>query len=54
MATPIRVIPTLQGEEARKFIEQAEWVEAHPGTDKKFSRNDVIRLRQYLREQNLA
>ena len=54
MATPIRVIPTLQGEEARKFIEQAEWVEAHPGPDKKFSRNDVIRLRQYLREQNLA
>ena len=54
MATPIRIIPTLQGEEARKFIERAEWVEAHPGTDKRFSREDVIRLRQYLREQNLA
>ena len=31
MATAIRVIPTLHGEEARKFIERAEWVEAHPG-----------------------
>ena len=28
MATAIRVIPTLHGEEARKFIERAEWVEA--------------------------
>lgn len=37
MATPIRVIPTLHGEEARKFIERAEWVEAH-GADKNGSK----------------
>ena len=54
MATPIRVIPTLQGEEARKFIEQAEWVEAHPGMGEKVSKEDISLLRKYLREQNLA
>ena len=54
MATPIRVIPTLQGEEARKFIEQAEWVEAHPGMGEKVSKEDILLLRKYLREQNLV
>lgn len=55
MATPIRIIPTLQGEEARKFIEQAEWVEAHPGMGgEKVSKEDIQLLRNYLREQNLA
>lgn len=52
MATPIRVIPTLHGEEARKFIERAEWVEAHPGQTKwiQSSSNDE----RVLREMNLS
>ena len=29
MATAIRIIPTLHGDEARKFIENAEWTEKH-------------------------
>ena len=55
MATPIRIIPTLQGEDAERFLKRAEWVEAHPGTGKdKFTKSDIRRLREYLREQNLA
>lgn len=53
MATPIRVIPTLHGEEARKFIERAEWVEAHPGQtkmDPKF----IKMMKEFLREMNLS
>lgn len=53
MATPIRIIPTLQGEDAERFLKRAEWVEAHPGRIK-VSRKDINRLREYLREQNLA
>lgn len=32
MAKPIRTIPTLLGEEAKKFEEQAIHTEANPGT----------------------
>lgn len=54
MATAIRVIPTLHGEEARKFIENAEWTERHPGTCGSISKEDAQLLRDYLREMNLA
>ncbi len=54
MATPIRIIPTLQGEDAKKFIERAEWAEAHPGRDVKVSSEEIAFLRNYLREQHLA
>ena len=53
MSTQIRVIPTLHGEEARKFIERAEWVEAHPGQtkmDPKF----IKMMKEFLRENNMA
>ena len=53
MATPIRVIPTLHGEEARKFIEKAEWVEAKQGQtkmDPKF----IKMMKEFLRENNMA
>ena len=53
MATAIRVIPTLHGEEARKFIENAEWVEKHPGTDGSVSKEDVDWLMNYCRERGL-
>ena len=53
MATPIRVIPTLHGEEARKFLERAEWVEAHPGRIK-ISKKDVELTKKFLREMDLA
>lgn len=52
MATPIRVIPTLHGEEARKFLEEAAWVEAHPGRDK-VNKEDVEWLLNYCRERGL-
>lgn len=54
MATPIRIIPTLQGKEAETFIERAEWAEAHAGKDAKVSKEEIQFLRNYLREQNLA
>lgn len=52
MATPIRVIPTLHGEEARKFIERAEWVEAHPGQTK-MDPEYIKKMKAFLREMNL-
>ena len=52
MATEIRVIPTLHGEEARKFIENAEWTEAHPGRIK-VNKEDVEFLLNYLHERDL-
>lgn len=54
MATPIRIIPTLQGEDAERFIERSEWAEAHPGRDAKVSSEEIQFLRNYLREQHLA
>mgnify|MGYP007090221599 CR=1 FL=1 len=53
MATPIRIIPTLHGEEARKFIERAELVEAHPGQTK-VSKKDIELTKKFLQEMNLA
>ena len=53
MATPIRVIPTLHGEEARKFIERAEWVEAHPGQTK-MDPMFIKMMKEFLREMNLS
>jgi len=53
MATPIRVIPTLHGEEARKFIERAEWVEAHPGQTK-MDPAFIKKMKAFLRENNMA
>lgn len=53
MATEIRVIPTLQGEEAKKFLENAEWTEAHPGQGEEISKEDIQLMRNYLREMNL-
>lgn len=53
MATPIRVIPTLHGEEARKFIERAEWVEAHPGQTK-MDLKFIKMTKEFLREMNLS
>lgn len=52
MATAIRVIPTLHGEEARKFLERAEWVEAHPGRTK-ISKSYINKMNNFLREMNL-
>ena len=52
MATPIRVIPTLHGEEARKFIERAEWVEAHPGQTK-VDPEYIKKMKAFLRDMNL-
>ena len=52
MATPIRVIPTLHGEEARKFIERAEWVEAHP-CQTKVDPEYIKKMKAFLREMNL-
>lgn len=54
MATPIRIIPTLQGKDAERFIKRAEWAEAHPGRDVKVSNEEIQILRKYLREQHLA
>ena len=51
MATEIRVIPTLHGEEAKKFIENAEWTEAHPGKDKLSVNYNVVK--DYLGKMNL-
>lgn len=53
MATAIRVIPTLHGDEARKFIERAEWVEAHPGRTKMDSAF-IKQMKDFLRENNMA
>lgn len=52
MATAIRIIPTLQGEEADKFLENAEWTEAHPGSIK-VDKKKVELTRKFLREMNL-
>ena len=52
MATAIRVIPTLHGEEARKVIERAEWVEAHPGGTK-MDASYIKKMKDFLREMNL-
>lgn len=52
MATAIRIIPTLQGEEAQKFLENAEWTEAHPGRDK-VNKEDVEFMLNYCRERGL-
>lgn len=52
MATPIRIIPTLQGEDAERFLKRAEWVEAHPGRDK-VNKEDVDWLMNYCRERGL-
>ncbi len=52
MATAIRVIPTLHGEEAKRFEENAKWVEAHPGRED-YSKQCKI-VREYLRKINLV
>ena len=48
MAKPIRNIPTLVGEEARKFEERALLVEANPGTIR-IPRHDVEIVQNVLR-----
>lgn len=53
MATAIRVIPTLHGEDARKFIENAEWTEAHPGKDGSVNKEDIDWLMNYCKERGL-
>ena len=52
MTTTIKDIPTLHGEEARKFIERAEWVEAHPGRTK-MDASYIKKMKDFLREMNL-
>lgn len=52
MATEIRVIPTLHGEEARKFLENAEWTEAHPGRIK-VDKKKVELTMKFLKEMNM-
>lgn len=53
MATPIRVIPTLHGDEARKFIERAEWVEAHPGKGMKVSKGYIKKMQEFVRKMEM-
>lgn len=52
MATEIRVIPTLHGEEAQKFLENAEWTEAHPGRIK-VDKKKVELTMKFLKEMNM-
>lgn len=47
MASAIRAIPTLHGEEAQKFEQAAARVEAHPGTID--CRQEANVVREYLR-----
>lgn len=47
MASAIRAIPTLHGEEAHKFEQEAARVEAHPG--KIDCRQEANVVREYLR-----
>lgn len=53
MARPIRNIPTLFGVEAQAFLQEAERVEANPGTVK-ISREDVDIMYEILREANIV
>lgn len=52
MATEIRVIPTLHGKEAQKFLENAEWTEAHPGRIK-VDKKAVEFMLNYCKERGL-
>ena len=52
MTTAIEDIPTLHREEARKFLERAEWVTAYPrGT--KMDASYIKKMKDFLREMNL-
>ena len=52
MTTAIKDIPTLHGEEARKFIEIAELVKAYPrGT--KMDASYIKKMRDFLHDMNL-
>ena len=48
MAKPIRTIPTLFGDEAKKFESQANRVEANPGTIR-IPKRDIELVRNVLR-----
>ncbi len=52
MTTAIKDIPTLHGEEVRKFIERAEWVKAYPGGTK-MDASYIKKMRDFLRDMNL-
>ena len=52
MTTAIKDIPTLRGEEARKFIERAEWVKAYPGGTK-MDASYIKKMRDFLHDMNL-
>ncbi|MBR6188230.1 MAG: hypothetical protein IKQ59_04645 [Prevotella sp.] len=41
MATPIKIIPTLHGESARRFIERAEEVERNPQNVRIYSDSEL-------------
>jgi len=50
MSLPIRPIPTLTGEDARRFVERAEAVEKNPHTEKlSISREDIRKLMEKSR-----
>lgn len=52
MATAIRQIPTLFGEEAQAFLRQAEMVESNPGTIQ-YPASEIEAFEQILREANM-
>lgn len=52
MATAIRQIPTLFGEEAQRFLRKAEMVESEPGTVR-YPASEIKAFEQILKEANM-
>ena len=53
MATPIKIIPTLKGESARRFIERAEEVERNPKRIQLYSESEMKAYYKMLKESGM-
>ena len=53
MATPIKIIPTLRGEPARRFIERAEEMEKNPKRIQIYSESEMKAYYNMLKESGM-
>jgi len=53
MATPIKIIPTLHGESARRFIERAEEVERNPHKEQIYTNSEMTAYYNMLKRSGM-
>ena len=53
MATPIKILPTLHGESARRFIERAEEVEENPHKEQIYTSSEMAAYYDMLKRSGM-